>query len=69
MEQPKEKRYRKIIVNLPEHLAFKVEKRIGGNSINALVKLFLLQFARGKAGLNIEFELSAEESATLKKDI
>lgn len=67
MEEPKEKRYRKIIVNLPEHLAFKIEKRVGGNSINALVKLFLLQFARGKAGLSIEFEPTPEEVGNLKR--
>lgn len=61
MEEPQEKRYRKVIVNLPEHVAWKIDKKIGGNSLNALVKLFLLQFASGKAGLSIEFEPTPEE--------
>lgn len=55
------KRYRNIVIKLPEHIACQIENRIGGNTINSIGKLFYLQFAQGKAGVNVQFEPTPQD--------
>lgn len=69
MDEPKEKRYRKVNVNLPEPIAWKIDKRIGGGNINSLVKIFLHNFAHGKAGLDFTFDLSDKDMQRIIRDL
>jgi hypothetical protein len=46
---------------LPDYVYWKIKKRIGDGNVNALMKIFAMQFAQGKAGLHIEFEPTAED--------
>lgn len=69
MEEQKEKMYRQIKTRLPEHVAWKIEKRIGGGNINSLVKIFLHNFAHGKAGLDFTFSLADKDMQRILRDI
>lgn len=69
MENQQEKRYRKVNVNLPEHTAWKIDRRIGGGNINSLVKIFLHNFANGKAGLDFSFDLTDKDMQRILRDL
>lgn len=69
MEETQDKRYRKVIVNLPELTAWKIDKRIGGGNINSLVKIFLHNFAHGKAGLDFTFDLSDKDMQRILRSL
>jgi hypothetical protein len=69
MQEANEKRYRVVKTNLPEITAWKIEKRIGGGNINSLVKIFLHNFAHGKAGLDFTFDLSDKDMQRIIRDL
>lgn len=68
-ENEQGRRYRKVIVNLPEHVAWKIEKRIGGGNINSLAKIFLCAFGNGKAGLDFSFDLNSSDVQKILRDL
>lgn len=63
MDKSQERRYRQIKINLPEHVAWKIERRVGKGTenIKAVAKIFLHYFANGKADLGFTFDLSEKE--------
>jgi hypothetical protein len=62
MEEAKKEGRVKIAFYVPDYIFWKISKRIGNGNVNALMKIFAVQFAKGKAGLEIDFELSPEEA-------
>lgn len=45
-----------ITFAVPDYVFENVQKQIGGGNVNALCKIFIHQFAAGKAGIEVSFD-------------